>query len=95
MLLDFDELAIESQKILSSEYSSDMVNVFYQNGGSSGGARPKIFTKIDGKQWLVKFKAAIDPENIGKIEYEYADYRIPSLDYSDSSGLRYFTFAGL
>jgi serine/threonine-protein kinase HipA len=46
---DFDKLAAESQKILSSEYSSDMVDVFYQNGGSSGGARPKIFTKINGK----------------------------------------------
>jgi serine/threonine-protein kinase HipA len=71
--LAFDKLAADSQKILSSEYSGNMIETFYQNGGSSGGARPKIFAKIDGKQWLVKFKATIDPENIGKIEYEYAD----------------------
>jgi serine/threonine-protein kinase HipA len=70
--LNFDKLTTESQKILSSEYSGDMLETFYQNGGSSGGARPKIFTKIDGKNWLVKFKATIDPNNIGKIEYEYA-----------------------
>ncbi|GHV10824.1 toxin HipA [Bacteroidia bacterium] len=126
--LNFNKLASESQKILSSEYSGEMVDVFYQNGGSSGGARPKLFTTINGKQWLVKFKATIDPEDIGNVEYEYAnlarqcgiempntqlfdnkffgverfdrtetekihtisaagllnaDYRIPSLDYSD------------
>jgi serine/threonine-protein kinase HipA len=71
--LDFDVLATESQKMLSSEYFGDTVKMFYQNGGSSGGARPKIFTKIDGKQWMVKFRATIDPDDIGRIEYEYAD----------------------
>ncbi|GHT66590.1 toxin HipA [Bacteroidia bacterium] len=71
--LNFDKLATESQKILSNEYSGDMVHTFYQYGGSSGGARPKVFVNVDGKQWLVKFKATTDTDDVGKIEYEYAE----------------------
>jgi serine/threonine-protein kinase HipA len=71
-LLNFDALAEETQKMLSSEYSGDLLHTLYQYGGSSGGARPKVFVKKDGKEWLVKFKATIDPDDIGKIEYEYA-----------------------
>ena len=48
--------------------TSDIIEELFILGGSSGGARPKVFVKIDGKEWLVKFKATVDPDNIGKIE---------------------------
>lgn len=124
----FDNLAKEIEKIISSDYEGDSLDTLYKYAGSSGGARPKIFIKIDDREWLVKFKATMDPENVGEIEYKYsllakkcginmpetklfedkyfgierfdrssigkthtvsaagllnADYRIPSLDYSD------------
>ena len=42
----------------------------YRFSGSSGGARPKAFLQIDGREWLVKFPASDDPGDIGRIEYE-------------------------
>ncbi|GHT08666.1 toxin HipA [Bacteroidia bacterium] len=71
-LVDFDRLAAETEKILTSEYTGDYLDTLYKYGGSSGGARPKIFVKINEKYWLVKFKASIDPQNIGQMEYEYS-----------------------
>ncbi len=68
---DFDFYAAEVEKILNEEYSGsleEMVN----RAGSSGGARPKVLVSIDGDPWLVKFRAANDPKEIGKIEYEYS-----------------------
>ena len=41
-------------------------------GGSSGGARPKIFYKMDGKEWIVKFPSSYDGKDIGKQEYLYS-----------------------
>ena len=70
---DFHKLASEAAKILDSkEYTGDGIEDMMRRGGSPGGARPKIFTKSDGKEWLVKFKAKEDPDDIGKIEYEYS-----------------------
>ena len=71
-IIDFDHLAAETQKILTSDYGGDSLDTLYKYGGSSGGARPKVFVTIDGKEWLVKFKATTDPDDIGKIEYEYS-----------------------
>ena len=126
--LDLHQLSSETEKMLTSEYSGENLETLYYYGGSSGGVRPKIFTKIDGKEWLIKFKAISDPADVGEIEFEYsvlarqcgiempetrlfekkyfgverfdrtsagkihtisaagllnADYRIPSIDYTD------------
>lgn len=70
--LDFDRLAKETEKILESKESDGSVDLLYKYGGSSGGARPKVFAKIDGREWLVKFKATSDPVNVGEIEYNYS-----------------------
>jgi len=70
--IDFNKLAKETEKILTSEYTGDSLNTLYHYGSSSGGARPKIFVKIDDKEWLVKFKATNDPVDIGKTEYKYS-----------------------
>lgn len=70
--LDFNKLASEAEKILTNEYNGESLNTLYQYAGSSGGARPKVFVKINNKEWLVKFKATIDPQDVGKIEYDYS-----------------------
>lgn len=70
--IDFDHLAKETEKILESKESTGSVDLLYKYGGSSGGARPKVFIRIDNREWLVKFKAAIDPVNVGEIEYNYS-----------------------
>jgi serine/threonine-protein kinase HipA len=71
-VISFDYLAAETQKILTSDYAGESVDTLYLYGGSSGGARPKVFATIDDKEWLVKFKASVDPDNIGQIEYDYS-----------------------
>jgi serine/threonine-protein kinase HipA len=70
--LDFDHLAKEVVKILKSKESTGSVDLLYKYGGSSGGARPKVFAKINGREWLVKFKVTSDPVNVGEIEYNYS-----------------------
>ena len=70
--LDFDRLAKEATQILESKESEGSIDLLYKYGGSSGGAHPKVFTKIYGKEWLVKFKATSDPANVGEIEYNYS-----------------------
>jgi len=68
---DLGLIAQKVEQILKyDKYES--LNELYKMGGSSGGARPKIFTKIDGKDWLIKFKASMDPGNIGIMEYDYS-----------------------
>ena len=67
---DLDYLAAECQKILRSEESNDLDTLFAL-GGSSGGARPKVMLKIDDEEWIVKFPASGDPEDIGMMEYDY------------------------
>lgn len=71
-LINFDKLAADAEKILTTDYDGGSLDTLYKYGGSPGGARPKVFVNIDGKEWLVKFKATIDPANIGRIEYEYS-----------------------
>lgn len=70
--INFDRLADEAEKILNSRESEGDVEMLYKYGGSSGGARPKVFAKIDGREWLVKFKATTDPKNVGEQEYNYS-----------------------
>ena len=68
---DYDNLALSCKKILNTEYSADLDNLF-RLGGSSGGARPKILTKIDNEDWIIKFPSSLDDSNIGKLEYLYS-----------------------
>ncbi len=69
--LDFNRLAKEAENILESKESAGSVDLLYKYGGSSGGARPKVFAKIDDREWLLKFKATYDPVNVGETEYNY------------------------
>ena len=70
---DFEKLALEAEKILGSEdYTGKGIEEFQYRGGSPGGARPKIFTRFEGKEWLVKFRAKGDSKRIGVEEYNYS-----------------------
>lgn len=69
-IIDFDYLANECKKILNDEKSGTLDELFFL-GGSSGGARPKILTKIHNEDWIIKFPSAMDHVNIGEMEYSY------------------------
>lgn len=70
---DFEKLALEAEQILDSDdYTGEGIEEFQHRGGSPGGARPKIFTRYEGKEWLVKFRAKQDSRRIGRDEYEYS-----------------------
>ena len=68
---DYDILALECSKILESQ-NSDNLDELFQLGGSSGGARPKILTSINNDDWIIKFPSSSDPKNIGEKEYQYS-----------------------
>ena len=68
---DLDKLAEECQKILNTEYS-DKLDELYLLGGTSGGARPKIMTTIDNEEWIIKCPAHVDGKDAGKMEYDYS-----------------------
>ena len=71
--VDFEKMALEAEQILDSEeYRGDGIEEFQYRGGSPGGARPKIFARHEGKEWLVKFRAKAESPNIGKEEYRYS-----------------------
>ena len=66
-----DEIALECEKILSTE-TCDNLDFLFSKGGSSGGARPKILTKVEGEDWIIKFPTSYDSNDIGRQEYDYA-----------------------
>ncbi len=70
-IYDLDYLSEECQKIFHTEYSKDL-DMLYRLGGSSGGARPKIMTTYEDKDWIIKFPAHVDSKNIGEMEYDYS-----------------------
>ncbi len=69
--LSFDQIAKECEKVLASK-TSDQLDLLYRLGGSSGGTRPKVLLTENGKEWIVKFPASIDPAISGKREYDYS-----------------------
>ena len=68
---DYDILTQECSKILESQNSENLDEIF-NLGGSSGGARPKILTSIYNEDWIIKFPSSSDPKNIGEKEYQYS-----------------------
>lgn len=66
------KLVYEPQIEITQEKRMDDLDELYQLGGTSGGARPKIMTEYQGKDWIIKFPAHVDGKNIGRQEYEYS-----------------------
>ena len=69
--MSLDEIAAECEKVLQTEFS-EQLDTLFSLGGSSGGALPKILTKIDGDDWIIKFPSSYDSKDIGRQEYDYA-----------------------
>ena len=71
---DYDEISAECERILNSEiseYDEQNLDSIFAAGRSSGGARPKVFAKIDNEDWIIKFPSSMDSKEIGRQEYEY------------------------
>ena len=69
---NLDFLATEAEKILNHKDTGTSLEMLFKFGGSSGGVRPKVLLNIDVREWLIKFRSTMDPQNVGQIEYEYA-----------------------
>ncbi len=61
---NLDEIAEDCGRILKMEYPDNLDELFVM-GGSSGGARPKIFTQVDGEDWIIKFPSNEDGSGAG------------------------------
>jgi len=84
--LDLDSIALQVNHVLEGT-SSDVIEELLALGGTSGGARPKIFAGYnpdtdnlihgsndlpDGSEfWIIKFPSSSDPIDIANIEYAY------------------------
>lgn len=69
--LSLDQIALECKKMFETEQSENL-DLLFQKGGSSGGARPKIFYQIESDDWIVKFPSSLDKTDIGEEEYRYS-----------------------
>jgi len=84
--LELDSIALQVNHVLEGT-SSDVIEELFALGGTSGGARPKIFAGYnpgtdnlihgsadlpDGSEhWIIKFPSSSDPIDIANIEYAY------------------------
>lgn len=68
--LDLDYISDQCSQILEDK-KSDNLDYLFELGGSSGGARPKIFKAINNEEWIIKFPSTMDTKDIGLQEYLY------------------------
>ena len=84
--IDLDVISNEIETVLSGT-SEDVIEELFQLGGSSGGARPKIFVGFNPKteellygksdlpdgfeHWIIKFPSSYDLKDIALIEFTY------------------------
>jgi len=69
--ISYDRIAGECAKLLTS-HTSDVLDILYRIGASSGGTRPKIMVSKKGEDWIIKFPSGKDPAVSGKREYDYS-----------------------
>lgn len=79
-----DELAAEIQSLFEAhrtngddhhnQPSGEILDTLFAMGGSSGGARPKVFLSYHGEEWLVKFPYHYDPKDNGVKEFQVSQY---------------------
>lgn len=70
-LNDLDMLAEDCAALLASAPVRNLDELFAL-GGSSGGARPKALTEVEGEPWIIKFPTTGDGLASGLMEYEYS-----------------------
>lgn len=66
----FDEIKEACDELMEGDTAH--LDELFAHGGSSGGARPKVYTKYQGEEWLVKFPLSTDRKNAGAQEFEYS-----------------------
>ena len=71
--IDLDELQGDIDKLFENS-SNENIDTLFALGGSSGGTRPKILTKYQNKNVIIKFHNKKDPLDIAKKEYLYSVY---------------------
>ncbi len=69
---DYDVIAKECKQLLENNETENLDRLLFL-GGSSGGARPKILTKVDGEDWIIKFPSSLDQDDVGLMEYRYSE----------------------
>lgn len=69
---NYDELLNAAHAVLAEKTTAYFDNLFAM-GGSTGGARPKVHTVINGESWIVKFPAKFDDLHVGKMEYDISN----------------------
>ncbi len=67
---DLDTLADEATHFQNND-DDRFIDTLLDLNGSSAGARPKMLTRIEDEDWIIKFRSFIDPKDIGPIEYAY------------------------
>ncbi len=93
--ISYDELYEDICNIIESKKANNIDDLF-SLGGSSGGTRPKILTRINNRDVIVKFRAKIDPLDIAKKEYLYFKYaqklgiNVPNFDLIHGKKSDYF-----
>ena len=68
--INYDE--IQKEVDLALDDKDFNVDLLYKQGGSSGGARPKILININNESWIIKFHSKFDIKDSGLMEYKYA-----------------------
>ncbi len=69
-IFNLDEFSKEVKKILADETDGVNLDQVFKFGGASGGARPKAHIRSNDEYWIVKFPCALDPQNIGELEFK-------------------------
>ena len=65
-----DDFFKESIDMIEGE-ETEFLDEIFAHESSTGGARPKAHIRIDGDEWIVKFRERNDPCWMGRMEYEY------------------------
>lgn len=78
VLYDLDTLYKDIKRVLENEDGQEGLDLLYQLGGSSGGARPKAHILYEGEPWIVKFANSMDPKNEGELEFKANEFALKS-----------------
>ena len=67
---DYEKIAMAALAFSDEGKTLDL-DILFEKGSSSGGARPKAHLSLEDGEYIVKFRERKDPLFLGKMEYEY------------------------
>lgn len=68
--IDLDLLVSEINEELKNRTTAKSLDKLYKLGGASGGARPKVHLKMNDEDWIIKFAALNESNDVGIEEYK-------------------------